>query len=449
MNIKRFATKHAWIILVAILFTTQAKAQQVITLQEAIQQALKNKADAQKAMLEIDRASAKINEAKASGLPQINVAPQVTYNPLIQQSVIDFNGQQTVIKMGQPWTSNVAASLQQTIFDQRVFSGLKAAKSSREFYMINAELTNTQIIENVALAYYSVFVQEENLKTANESYTNIEKMRDVIKSLVDNGLAKPIDLDRTNVQLNNVAATQQTLINAVELTKNALKFYMGIPMDTEIELYDEKIEPNPQIILGEMDVNNRLEMKVLNKRKELLELNKKVTKASLYPSAYLQGIYGWYGTGEKFPWTNGKNNSVNWSDFANISLNINIPIFAGGANRARIQQAKLDVLSTDLDIKDTGLALEMDYKNAVSNLQNALINLGNMEENVALAEKVQNNTQSNYQYGLANLTDVLDSDNALTQAKQNYANALLDYKSSEIKLIKAKGELNQLAETTN
>ena len=54
------------------------------------------------------------------------------------------------------------------------------------------------------------------------------------------------------------------------------------------------------------------------------------------------------------------------------------------------------------------------------------------------------NSQSNYQYGLANLTELLDAENALTQAKQNYATALLDYKQAEIQLIKAKGELNTL-----
>jgi outer membrane protein TolC len=69
-----------------------------------------------------------------------------------------------------------------------------------------------------------------------------------------------------------------------------------------------------------------------------------------------------------------------------------------------------------------------------------------LKDNVALAEKVQKNTQSNYQYGLANLTELLDSENALTQAKQNYANALLDYKQAEIQLIKAKGELNTLTQ---
>jgi hypothetical protein len=37
--------------------------------------------------------------------------------------------------------------------------------------------------------------------------------------LVDNGLAKAIDLDRTNVQLTNIGSNKQTLINSVEVSK--------------------------------------------------------------------------------------------------------------------------------------------------------------------------------------------------------------------------------------
>lgn len=447
MNKKnRSAIKLKWSIAVAfmVLGYTSSEAQQMVSLQDAIAQALENKAEAKKAALSIKKADYQINEAKAAALPQISGNTQLAYNPLIQESVIEFGGQQTLLKMGQPWTSQIAATVQQTLFDQRVFTGLKAAKSTREFYVLNAQLTDEDIIENVAVAYYNVFVQEENLKTAEASYENMEKVRNVIKSLVDNGLARPIDLDRTNVQLTNISATKQTLINATELTKNALKFYMGIPIETDIELEDKNIEPKPYLLEGAADLDNRTEIKVLNKQKELLEFNKEATKAYLYPTVGLQGNYGWYGTGSKFPWTNGSNNGVNWSDFASIGLNVNIPIFTGGATKSRIQQAEVDILTLDQDIENTKLALDLAYKNSISNLENSLINLQSMKDNVDLAEKVQNNTQSNYQYGLANLTEVLDSDNALTQAKLNYANALLEYKQAEIQLIKAKGELPSL-----
>ena len=261
---------------------------------------------------------------------------------------------------------------------------------------------------------------------------------------MDNGLAKAIDLDRTNVQLANISASRQQLINAVELSKNALKFYMGIPIETAIELQEKNIEPQPQLLNQTADLDQRSELKVLNKQRELLQFNKQATEAYLYPTVGLTANYGWQGLGNSFPYFSGKKDGTNWSDFSSIGLAIKIPIFTGGQTKAKIAQAQIDIESLDQDIASTKLGLDLDYKNAVSNIENSLISLQSMKDNVALAERVESNTKSNYQYGLANLTELLDAQNALTQAKQNYANSLLDYKLAEIKLIKAKGQINTL-----
>lgn len=447
MNRKRITAKKLKIGIAAafmIFGSSSAYAQQQVSLQEAIKQALQNKAEAKKAALQIKKAEYKIAEARAGALPHVSATAGLTYNPIIQESLLEFGGQRIRAQLGQPWSSQAVVSVNQAIFDQRVFTGLKAAKSTREFYVLNAQLSNEQIIENVATAYYQVFVQEENLKTLNVSYTNTEKVRNVIKSLVDNGLAKGIDLDRTNVQLTNISANRQQLVNAVELSKNSLKFYMGVPIETDIELEEKTIEPKPELIAGNVDLDTRTEVKVLQKNRELLQYNKKATEAYLYPTVGLQANYGWAGQGSKFPLTNGINNGVLWSDYSAIGLNINIPIFTGGATKSKIQQAEIDILDIDQDIQNTQLSLSLDYKNSVTNIENALINIESMKNNVTLAEKVQKDTQANYQYGLATLTEVLDSENALTNAKQNYTTALLDYKQAEIKLIKAKGELNTL-----
>ena len=427
-----------------IFGSTSAFAQQQVSLQEAIKQALQNKAEAKKAALQVKKAEYKIAEARAGALPQISATAGLTYNPIIQESLLEFGGERLIARMGQPWVSQAVVTLNQAIFDQRVFTGLKAAKSTREFYVLNAQLSNEQIIENVATAYYQVFVQEENLKTLNVSYTNTEKVRNVIKSLVENGLAKGIDLDRTNVQLTNISANRQQLVNAVELSKNSLKFYMGVPIDKPIELEAKSIEPRPELIAGNVNLEERTEVKVLNKNRELLQYNLKATEAYLYPTVGLTANYGWAGMGKKFPLTNGLSNNVLWSDYSAIGLNINIPIFTGGATRSKIQQAEIDIQDLDLDIENTQLSLSLEYKNAIENMENSIITIDNMKGNVELAEKVQKDTQSNYQYGLATLTEVLDSENALTDAKQNYTTSLLDYKQAEIKLIKAKGELNTL-----
>jgi len=61
-----------------------------------------------------------------------------------------------------------------------------------------------------------------------------------------------------------------------------------------------------------------------------------------------------------------------------------------------------------------------------------------------LAQEVLDNTKNNYYQGLASLTDLLDAENALTEAQNNYTAALLDYKLAEIQILKSKGELKTL-----
>lgn len=61
-----------------------------------------------------------------------------------------------------------------------------------------------------------------------------------------------------------------------------------------------------------------------------------------------------------------------------------------------------------------------------------------------MAQEVLDNTQNNYANGLATLTDLLEAENALTDAKNNYSQALLEYKIAEIEMIKSKGELRSL-----
>ncbi len=445
-SMKRFKLLLS-VFFVGILYIS--KAQDAVSIKDAVVFALENKADAKRADLAIKKAEYKIDEAKAGALPQVSANAGLQYNPIIQEMALTTNGknengepvkQTSIIKMGQPWNTNVGINVYQTIFDQRVFTGLKAAKSTREFYQINADLTDEQIIERVATAYYQVFVQEEKLKTIDKSLENTTKVKNVIKSLVDNGLAKPIDLDRVIVQLNNISSSRQQLVNAVEISKNALKFYMGYPIKQEINLEEVTIEPNLLILEDEINTSTRTEFKVLEKQKELLGFAKEAEKANLYPTVGLSGNYGLQGFGEQF--ITSKN--YMWSDLASIGLSVKVPIFTGGSTKAKINQAEIDLLDIEEQMNDTKLGLDLEYQNAKSQIENTLKSVDIQRENVSLAEKVLSNTQSNYQHGLATLTEIIDSENALTDARNNYSNALLEYKIAEVALIKAKGDLKTL-----
>ena len=434
----------------ALLFAfsiTELQAQETVTLKQAIEYALQNKADAQNAKLDVRNADYQIMEAKAGALPKINGVANITYNPILQTTALDagaFSGGPSniqLITLGQKWNAGAGVQLSQALFNQQVFIGLKAAKSTKEFYQLNAQLTEEQIIERVSNAYFQVFTIQQKKETLESSYSSTEKARNIIKSLYDNGLAKKIDLDRTNVNLTNINTVLKQQQNAINQAENALKFYMGMPIENKIELVKADMEITPHLLDETVASDERSEVKILNKQKELLQYNKKAVEAAYYPTVNLNANYSWQGLGDKFPLTNGKKNGVYWADYSAITLGVNIPIFNGFATKARVEMAQIELDKLDVNLKDTKLGLDLAYQNAKSQIENSLLALENQKANVSLAETVTTNTKNNYQYGLATLTELLEAENALVEAKNNYSNAILEYKIAEIQYYKAKGEL--------
>lgn len=426
---------------------TGMQAQETVTLKQAIEYALQNKAEAQNAKLDVRNADYQIMEAKAGALPKINGVANLTYNPILQSTALDvgaFSGGPSniqLITMGQKWNAGAGVQLSQALFNQQVFVGLKAAKSTKEFYQLNAELTEEQIIERVSNAYFQVFTIQQKKETLESSYASTEKARNIIKSLFDNGLAKKIDLDRTNVNLTNINTILKQQQNAINQAENALKFYMGMPIENKIELVKADMEITPHLLDETVGTDERSEIKILNKQRELLQYNKKAVEAAYYPTVNLNANYSWQGLGNKFPLTNGEKNGVYWADYSAITLGVNIPIFNGFATKAHVEMAQIELDKLDVSIKDTKLGLDLSYQNAKSQIENSLLALENQKANVSLAETVTANTKHNYQYGLATLTELLEAENALVEAKNNYSNAILEYKIAEIQYYKAKGEL--------
>jgi hypothetical protein len=64
----------------------------------------------------------------------------------------------------------------------------ESGKSTREFYQINQQLTEEQVIERVANNYYQVHVQRQNLNVLDSTYINTTKKH--YQRSIDNGLAK-------------------------------------------------------------------------------------------------------------------------------------------------------------------------------------------------------------------------------------------------------------------
>jgi outer membrane protein TolC len=382
-------------------------------------------------------------------MPQIYASGNLNYNPILQTNVIDgagFGAPGTTIQaaFGQKWVSTAGVSINQALYDQSVFIGLATTKSTREFYQLSAQLTEEQIIEKVANAYYQIYVMRQNLIVLDENLKSTTKVKNIINGLFDNGLAKKIDLDRTIVRISNINSMRQQTINAVQISENYLKFLMGMPLETKINIPETEFEVTTNALSQLPDATNRTEYLLLKKNEELLGFQKKSIEAINYPKLSLIGSYNYLGQGKEMPWFKKPSDGVYWSDFAVIGLNFSMPIFTGFGIKAKIKQAENKLQSIKVDIDETKFALDLEYENAKNQIDNSLISIKNQKENTKLAQEVLDNTNNNYLQGLASLTDLLEAESQLTIAKNNYTSALLEYKLAEIKLIKSKGELKTL-----
>lgn len=446
--------KNIGMLLMALFLFSGLYAQQpetvTLSLKDALNYALSANHDARKAKLDVENSEYKIDEVKSRAMPQINGSAGITYNPILQKSalpgeIIGKPGETMLVAFGQKWNANAGVSVNQVLFDNSVLTGLKAAKTTREFYRLNSQLTDEQIIEEVATTYYRVLVQRQQLITLDSTIANTKKVHDILKSLYDNGLAKKIDVDRTDVSYSNLTSQRTQLVNAVELLQNQLKFYMGMPINTPISIPDAELAAiQPAVVVSDFNPENRTELELMDTQKKLLLYQKEAVKSEYMPSLSLSGSYSYQGLGNQFPIFRSSGNGANWFDVAGIGLTLRVPIFNGFATRSRVRQADISIKKIDEDINQTRLALNLDFENAKTQINNSIITLNSQKKNVALAEQVYFNVQNNYNNGLATLTDLLQSETSLTEAQTNYSKALLDYKIAEIQIIKSKGNLKSL-----
>lgn len=427
-------------------------AQQTITLQDALLYALENSEVMKQARLDIESGQQKVTESLSSALPQINASSSVTGNPIVQSFVLPAEfmggapGDFMAIRAGQNWSAMTQVTLSQQLYNQQVFSGLKAAKGSTQYYELAAQLSEENVLQQVATNYYQLVVTRQKMGVLDANIDRVTELEKIIASQVENGLVTRIDLNRVKVNKTNLEAQKLELENAVIQMENLLKYYMGMPIDEQITIPETAIEELEKyanaVIAGEkLNVENLLSYRLMNKQAELLSLQTKVQKAAYVPSLYLSGHYTYNTQSNKF---NLYSKDALSYDMAAVSLNLSIPIFDGFARRSKVKASEIQLEQLRQEMTKTTNALTMSFNNAKLQISNSLRTIEVQQANKELAKEVYDLTNSNYQLGLSSLTDLINAETELRTAENSYNEALLQYKVAEIELIKAKGEIGSL-----
>lgn len=449
MNIKK---QSIILFLLVCLGVDTSFAQRSLSLQDAITYALNNGEAVRKAKLDIIGGDLVEKEVRAGALPQIDGTATLTNNILAQQFILPAEfmggepGQFIAVTAGTTWSSLAQVQLNQQLFNQQVFTGLKAARSSKEYYRLAAQLAEENIIQQVATNYYQVIITREQLAIIDANIDRIQQLEKIVGSQYELGLARKIDLDRVRVNRSNLVAQREQLLNAISQQQNLLKYYMGMPITEQIDIPETSLEQlentvQNRLLEASFSVNSLTPYLVLKKQEELLDFQRKAYVAEFYPSLSLGANYMYNTQSNEFNLYTNK--ALNY-DMSAVTLTLRIPIFDGGARSSRVKQAQIDIEKVQVDLANTTNALEMGYENAKIQIKNSLNTIETQNQNKTLAEEVYNSIKNNYNNGLASLTDLLDAETELVSAQNSYNQALLNYKVAEIELIKSQGNIKTL-----
>ncbi|AGA80610.1 TolC family protein [Echinicola vietnamensis] len=449
----RLTTKFSLFgVLLTCLLAGRVSAQEVLefTLEESVQYALENNADAKNALLETFASKASVGEQVAQGLPQINGSFDFTKNVSIPVMFLPNEGpfadpdnpsDVLPVQFGVNYQSGITVTVNQMIFDGSYFVGLKAARTYRQLSEFDKEKTENDVIENVKKAFFTVLVNKERQELAEANLARIDTLLQETTALYEEGFAEKIEVSRVKVQYNNIRTELDKINAATEISKQLLKVQMGLPIEYEISVTESLRDLNqPQQIQELLDNPGyrRVEMDQLQTNWELVKLDLKNNTVQYLPSLNANFTYQRNGAGQEF---NTVWDSENWFTGAFVGLTLNVPIFDGLAKAKRIQQNRIQLqqIENQMDMLDDNI--EVERFQARTNLQNNLKTLDVQRENMELATEVYEISRIKYSEGVGSNLEVVEADSDLVEAEINYYSALYDALISKVDLEKALGIL--------
>jgi len=446
---------------IALLFTCSAQAQdslkqgRTITLQDAINIALKNNYQVKIADNNISKASIDYLSAKADFLPDISGSMRGGQQIGQQFNNVTISFENQVVKSA---SGNLSAGI--TLFSgwQNIYNLHRADKSMLS-QQEQADRTKENVIFNAASAYLQVLLDKQLLQISQENLKSSQQQLDQIKAQVQVG-AKPI-ADQYNqeatVANNELTVTQnqnkldndkQSLVSQLQI--DPMKDYSFVTPDVD----STAINVNHYDInaLVRQALNNRSDIKSQQYAIDAAYNSLKMSESAMYPTvtfnAQISGSYN-----DKFtdPATRGTANPqvmpfgrqfFNKNVNKYLGFNIQIPLFNKYNTRYNIESSKINYKNAKLNLENTRLQVIQEIRQAYSDYYNYAQQLKSTEKALQAARKAYETQQERYKVGAGTLIELTQANAQFVQASSNHVQALYRFIFQEQLLNYYTGKLN-------
>jgi outer membrane protein TolC len=422
---------------------------QSFSLKQAVDYAITHQVQVKNSQIDLQNASAKISEIKAMGLPQVNGSLALTNNIVLQRVFIPariFNpaapeGELIAAKFGVENSGFANVTLSQLVFDGTYLLGLKASSVYKDLAVKSLTQSKQQVAENVTKAYYGILVNEKRLGLLSLNVARLDTLLKETRALNKQGFVEKIDVQRLDVQANNLRTELENVFRLQELSISLLKFQMSYPMDEPIRLSEtlDQVELSTfnLNLKGEFSYANRIEYSILQTQENLAELDVKSIKAGYLPRLLLNANYGYNAGANAF----GDLMTKQWFDNSAITVALQIPIFDGYSKKYKAIQSQNNLQKVRQSFDLLKSSIDMQRSQAKITLKNALESMKEQKANLDLANEISRVTRVKYQNGVGSNLEVLNAESSIKESQANYFTALYNALIAKVEVEKANGTL--------
>jgi outer membrane protein TolC len=427
-----------------VLTAVSSPAQKILTLDEAIANALQKNYDILLSRNDSAIAAIDYSYRNAAFLPRLNGNIGTSWNNNSQKQTLSDGTKRD--KSGLK-SNNITSQL---ALNWTLFDGLKMfiTRDRLEQLVELGELEiKNQVVNTVATVinnYYNIVRQKQQLKAIEEQMSiDSERVR-LAQYRLDVGVGIKPDLLQSKIDLNAQKAAQLQQQALIEQLKEQLNQAMALPQFTMFDVADT-IMINTNISLGEVlssAEKNNPSVLVAKKNIDIANLLLKERKADLFPTVSFNSAYNFNRTTNQAV-LNSFSTLFNQVSGFNYGLTASIPILNNFNSRRQIRQAKWTIDYQQIVYENQRSVTTLNVINAFQNYEQQKKALALEEENILLARENLDIVFQTYKLGAATLLQLKEAQNSLADADNRLIEARYNAKVSETELRRLSGQIIQ------
>jgi outer membrane protein TolC len=403
-----------------------------LTLQDAIQKALKANLSVLAAGARVDEAAGtRMRRMSAALLPRVNAQTYANVqNRDLRAFGISLPGMPEVVGPFSNYDFRIYA--QQNIVDLQSLHGLRASERAVDADKMDLSDARDLIVRVIAKLYLNAESAAARTAASQSRVTDSTALYKLARDKHDAGTATGVDVLRAAVQLANdkqalLIAQNQTKQSLLALARN-LGMNPGAPLELAETLRFQTLPPEPAETLVPAALVARADYLSLASQRQGLVEQQRANRARSYPKLSLNGNYG--GIGRSIGGVQGTGLVQGQIDFTVFDRD----------RDGEAQELAAQIKSVDDRIADLRRGIDEDVREALLNLESAADQVQVSGEGQQLAQRELEMAQDRFQQGTANNVEVVTAQDELARAEENYILAVSSHVDAKFALARALGD---------